>query len=172
MATVISIKDNRPLITHLPLIYDNGKLIGHLDRSNPQTELLKDNQEVTVLFSGPQCYISPSIFTTAQLPTWNYIRVHISGKVTEISNPQLIMDSMVTMTEFLEAPQHNYILEPDNDRMTKFIGYVKGFEIDITHWEGKFKLSQNKKPEDIASARRELIRSNQKSIQTFLNTVF
>lgn len=172
LATVISIMDNRPLISHLPLIYEDGKLIGHLDSSNPQAELLKDNQEVTVLFYGPQCYISPSIYATTQLPTWNYIMVHLNGTVSEISDPQLIMDSMITMTKFLEAPQHNYVLEPDNDRMAKFIGYVKGFEIDITNWEGKFKLSQDKKPSDIASARQELIRSNQESIKTFLKTVF
>ena len=37
LATIISIKDNEPLITHLPLIYNEfGKLIGHIDKQNPQ----------------------------------------------------------------------------------------------------------------------------------------
>ena len=31
LATLISVKDNEPLITHLPLIYrEDGKLIGHM----------------------------------------------------------------------------------------------------------------------------------------------
>jgi transcriptional regulator len=46
------------------------------------------------------------------------------------------------------------------------------FEIDITHWEGKFKLSQDKKPSDIKAARKELIRSNQESVKTFLDKIF
>ena len=56
LATVISVKDNKPYITHLPIIYrEDGKLIGHLDKFNPQAELLRDNNDVTLIFSGPQC---------------------------------------------------------------------------------------------------------------------
>ena len=172
LAMLVSVKDNLPLISHLPLIYSEGKLMGHLDKYNPQSALLKDNNDVTVIFSGPQCYISPSIYSTTQLPTWNYIRVHIKGKVNEIKDEETIKQSMIEMTSFLESPDHNYILEPDNPRMTQFISYVRGFEIDITHWEGKFKLSQDKKPSDIKSARQELIRANQESIKTFLEGVF
>ena len=172
LAMLVSVKDNVPLISHLPLIYSEGKLIGHLDKYNPQAELLKDNNDVTVIFSGPQCYISPSIYSTTQLPTWNYIRVHIKGKVNEIKDEETIKQSMIEMTTFLETPDHKYILEPDNPRMAQFINYVRGFEIDITHWEGKFKLSQDKKPSDIESAKTELIRANQESIKTFLDEVF
>lgn len=172
LAMLVSVKDNVPLISHLPLIYSEGKLIGHLDKFNPQADLLKDNNDVTVIFAGPQCYISPSIYSTTQLPTWNYIMVHINGTVKEITNPETIIKSMIDMTSFLEAPAHKYILEPDNPRMAQFISYVRGFEIDITHWEGKFKLSQDKKPSDMESARIELIRANQESIKTFLNRVF
>ena len=172
LAMLISVKDNMPLISHLPLIYSEGKLIGHLDKYNPQAELLKNNNDVTVIFSGPQCYISPSIYSTTQLPTWNYIMVHLKGNVKEVTDEEMIMQSMIEMTTFLEAPEHKYILEPDNPRMSQFINYVKGFEIDITHWEGKFKLSQDKKPSDIENARNELIRANQESITAFLNGVF
>lgn len=172
LATVISVKDGTPLISHLPLIYENGKLIGHLDKFNPQAEELKDGKSVTVIFSGPQCYISPSIYSTTQLPTWNYIFVHLKGRVTQIANTDVVKHSMIRMTEFLEAPEHRYILDPDNPRMEQFINYVKGFEIDISHWEGKFKLSQDKKPIDIESARNELIRANQNTIKTFLDKVF
>ena len=172
LAMLVSVKDNAPLISHLPLIYSEGKLIGHLDKYNPQAEVLKNNNDVTVIFSGPQCYISPSIYSTTQLPTWNYIMVHLKGKVKEIIDEQTIKQSIVQMTDLLEAPEHKYTLELDNPRMDKFIPYIKGFEIDITHWEGKFKLSQDKKPSDIESARSELIRANQESIKALLNKVF
>lgn len=172
LAMLVSVMDNKPLISHLPLIYSDGKLIGHLDKFNPQAEVLKDDNDVTVIFSGPQCYISPSIYSTTQLPTWNYVMVHITGKIKEITDPEAIKASMIDMTSFLEAPTHRYILEPDNPRMAQFISYVRGFEIDITQWEGKFKLSQDKKPSDIERAREELIRANQESIKAFLARVF
>jgi len=173
LATVISVKDNKPFITHLPIIYrEDGKLIGHIDKYNPQAELLKDNNDVTLIFSGPQCYISPSIYSTTQLPTWNYIKVHLKGTVKAIDINKALKESLIKMTEFLEHPEHNYILEPDNQRMEGMINYIKMFEITITHWEGKFKLSQDKKPRDIANARAELIKSNQDSIKAFLEKVF
>jgi len=174
LATLISVKNQQPFITHLPLIYrdTDGKLIGHIDNYNPHTDLLKDNNEVTIIFTGPQCYISPSIYTTTQLPTWNYIKVHVTGTVKAINNAEAIKESMIKMTEFLEQPEHRYVLEPNNTRMENALAYVTGFEITITHSEGKFKLSQDKHPRDIANARAELIRINQESIAKFLNKVF
>ena len=174
LATVISVKDNTPLITHLPLIYreTDGKLIGHIDIYNPQTSLLKDENEVTVIFYGPQCYISPSIYTTTQLPTWNYVRVHLTGKVTKIESTAALKQSLITMTEFLEAPEHQYVLEPDNPRLDKNLEYIKMFEITIDTWEGQFKLSQDKKPKDKENARQALIKANQESIKQFLDSIF
>ncbi len=174
LATLISVKNDEPLITHLPLIFDETTktLIGHIDLYNPQAELLKNNNPVTVIFSGPQCYISPSIYTTTQLPTWNYIKVHLKGHVKSINDSEAVKKSMIKMTEFLEQPDHKYVLEANNPRMAGAINYVKGFEISITNWEGKFKLSQDKKPQDIASAREQLIKSNQENIADFLTKVF
>jgi transcriptional regulator len=172
LATLISVEDNQPLITHLPLILDGEKLIGHIDIYNPQAKLLKDNRDITILFSGPQCYISPSIYSTTQLPTWNYIKLHLKGIVKAIESKVALKQSLITMTEFLEAPDHKYVLEPDNPRLDRNLDYIEMFEIDITSWEGKFKLSQDKKPKDTELARQELIRASQEHIKTFLDKIF
>ena len=172
LATVISVADNQPLITHLPLIFENGKLIGHIDIYNPQANFLKDNNDITLIFSGPECYISPSVYNTTQLPTWNYIKVHLKGKVKAIESKSALKQSLIAMTEFLEAPDHKYVLEPDNPRLDRNLNYIKMFEITITDWEGKFKLSQDKKPSDTKAARTELVRANQESIRKFLDSVF
>ncbi len=174
LATVISVKDNEPLITHLPLIYreTDKKLIGHIDIYNPQAELLKDNNSVTIIFSGPQCYISPRVYTTTQLPTWNYIKVHLKGLVIEVNDEKKVKQSLVDMTDFLEAPYHKYKLKMDNPRMHGLINYIKGFEIDITSWEGKFKLSQDKKKSDMENAKAELLKKSKENINTFLDEIF
>lgn len=172
LATLISVENNEPLITHLPLVLEGEKLIGHIDIYNPQATLLKDNNDVTILFSGPQCYISPSIYSTTQLPTWNYIKLHLKGTVKAIESKAALKQSLITMTEFLEAPDHKYVLEADNPRLDRNLNYIEMFEIEITSWEGKFKLSQDKKPSDTENARQELIRANQESVKLFLDNVF
>jgi len=105
LAMLVSVKDDKPLITHLPVIIneETGKLVGHIDLNNPQANLLKDNKEVTLVFKGPDCYISPSVYTTEQLPTWNYLMVHITGKVNKISNLEKAKQTMVAMTVFLQG---------------------------------------------------------------------
>ena len=171
LATLISIQDDVPLVTHLPLILENEKLIGHIDKFNPQTECLKDQKPISIIFYGPQCYISPSIYSTTQLPTWNYIRVHLKGRVKAIESRTALKQSLIKMTEFLEAPEHKYVLEPENPRMNRNLDYIKMFEIEIIEWEGKFKLSQDKKPKDTDLAKTELIKANQKSIGDFIEFI-
>ncbi|MFT4611818.1 MAG: transcriptional regulator [Glaciecola sp.] len=172
LATLISVENNEPLITHLPLIIEGEKLIGHIDIYNPHAKLLRDNNTITILFSGPQCYISPSVYSTTQLPTWNYIKLHLKGTVKAIESKAALKQSLVTMTEFLEAPDHKYVLEADNPRLDRNLNYIEMFEIEITSWEGKFKLSQDKKPKDTERARAELVRASQESIKQFLETIF
>lgn len=176
LATVISVVSNKPVITHLPLIFNPdknfGKLIGHLDKSNPQVEALKNGQPCTVIFNGPDTYISPSIYTTQQLPTWNYIKVHIEGKVSQITDPDLIKQSMVKMTHFLETPEHNYALEINNPKMDALIKYVVGFEIEITSWEGKFKLSQDKSTTDQNQAKKQLQINYQTIMNEYLDKIY
>lgn len=173
LAMVVSVKNNTPFITHLPLIYreEDGKLIGHIDKFNPQADLLKADNDVTVIFSGPQCYISPSIYSSPQLPTWNYIKVHLKGTVKAIESKEALKESLITMTAFLEHPEQKYILEPDNPRMAGALNYIKMFEISISEWEGKFKLSQDKNTQDMANAKAELIRANQVNIHRFLDKI-
>ncbi|WP_159022754.1 FMN-binding negative transcriptional regulator [Formosa sp. L2A11] len=172
LATLISIKDNVPFITHLPLIYNSGKLIGHIDKNNPHAQLLCKDNAVTVIFSGPDCYISPNIMGAKELPTWNYIKVHIQGTASEIENENAVKQSMVDMTAFLEEPEHAYVLDYHNPKMDQFVNYVMGFEIDILQWEGKFKLSQNKSAEKQDLAKQQLISFNKTSIKPFLDKVF
>lgn len=172
LATVISVSNSEALVTHLPLVLKGNKLIGHIDIFNPQTKLLKDNNLVTIIFQGPECYISPSVYSTTQLPTWNYIKVHLKGKVSAIESKESLKTSLIEMTAFLEGDTPKYILDSNNPRMERNLEYIKMFEIDIIEWEGKFKLSQDKKPSDKQAAREELIKASSKSIRPFLDNIF
>ncbi|KAA1245693.1 FMN-binding negative transcriptional regulator [Aquimarina sp. RZ0] len=171
-AVLVSAQDKTPFITHAPVILHGQKLVGHIDANNPHVELLKDDYPVTCIFQGPQTYISPSIYTTNQLPTWNYIIAHAIGIVTEIKDSDIIKKSIITMTEFLETPNQNFTLSINDTRMDRLLPHIHCFEIEVQQWEGKFKLSQDKVPADIENAKQELIKNNQKNITDFVNGLF
>ncbi len=174
LGMLVTAKDGKPFVTHIPFIYNetSKKLVAHLDRNNPQLETLKDEAEVTVVFKGPDTYISPSIYTTPQLPTWNYIIVHVTGKLQLINEPEAIMQTMVEMTKFLEGKEENFILKKDDPRMERLIDYIQAFEIEITNWEGKFKLSQDKIPQDFENAKQELIKKSRKDVSGFIDEIY
>lgn len=171
---LITAKDGKPFVTHIPFIYNETtkKLVAHIDRSNPQLEMLNDDAEVTVVFKGPDTYISPSVYSTAQLPTWNYIIVHITGNIQLINEPKAVKNTMVAMTEFLEGREQKFILRNDDPRMERLINYIQAFEIEITHWEGKFKLSQDKIPQDFENAKQELINKSGKNFAGFIDEIY
>lgn len=174
LGMLVTSKAGKPFVTHIPFIYNETtkKLVAHIDRSNPQMETLQNNAEVTVVFKGPDTYISPSVYTTPQLPTWNYIIVHITGNIQLINEPEAVKKTMVVMTEFLEGKAQKFILKNDDPRMERLINYIQAFEIEITHWEGKFKLSQDKIPQDFENAKRELIKKSHKDISVFIERIY
>ncbi len=174
LAMLISAKDGKPFVTHIPIIYNetSKKLVAHIDRNNPQLETLNDGDEVTVVFKGPDTYISPSIYTTPHLPTWNYIIVHITGTVKLINETEAVKQTMVEMTEFLEGQEQRFILKIYDSRMERLINYIQAFEIEITNWEGKFKLSQDKIPQDFENAKQELIKKSRKDVSGFVEGIY
>lgn len=94
-ATVITVQDNQPSISHLPLTpKKNGnelELIGHMAKANPQWKYLENNL-VTCIFHGAHTYITPVWYTKDDVPTWNYSTVHAKGNATLIeTEPELIL---------------------------------------------------------------------------------
>lgn len=174
LGMLVTAKYGKPFVTHIPFIYNetSKKLVAHLDRSNPQLETLTENAEVTVVFKGPNTYISPSIYSTPQLPTWNYIIVHVTGKLQLINDPEAIKQTMLDMTEFLEGSEQKFILKKDDPRMERLINYIQAFEIEITNWEGKFKLSQDKNSQDFENAKKELIKKSRKDCSGFIENIY
>ena len=174
LGMLVSVKDGKPFVTHIPIIYNetSKKLVAHIDRNNPQVETLNDGAEVTVVFKGPDTYISPSVYTTPHLPTYNYIIVHITGTIKLINEPEAVKKTMVDMTEFLEGDAQKFTLKNDDPRMERLLNYIQTFEIEITHWEGKFKLSQDKNEQDFENAKEELVKKSQKDVSGFIEKIY
>ena len=75
-----------PLISHVPFLLsaDGASAEFHLVRSNPIVRVLRDGPvEARLAIQGPHSYISPDWYgVDDQVPTWNYVAVHLTGEVT------------------------------------------------------------------------------------------
>src|SRR6187402_3094913 len=83
-AILVSEAEGKPWATHLPLVLDTnseGKdiLFGHISKANKQWKDFDPDKEVLAIFSGPHAYISSSWYDHVNVPTWNYLAVHIYG---------------------------------------------------------------------------------------------
>jgi transcriptional regulator len=145
-ATLFSQHNGEPYATHLPLMLDRekGLLTGHFARPNGQWKDI-ENQTVLAIFQGPHCYISPSWYETNQaVPTWNYVAVHVYGKIEFVEDDQELLDSLNDMVKKYERPGSSYQLEnADASFIAGMSRGIVGFKIKIEKIEGKAKLSQN-----------------------------
>ncbi|WP_339863998.1 FMN-binding negative transcriptional regulator [uncultured Algoriphagus sp.] len=149
-ATLVSQIDSKSWATHLPFVLDkneNGKAIltGHIAKANPQWKNLTEDQDVLVIFQGPHAYISSSWYNHENVPTWNYLAVHVYGKIRLIQGEKL-MDHLSKLVDTFEEGRPNRVsVETMNpDFVAKQIKALVGFEIEITEVHGSRKLSQNR----------------------------
>ena len=141
-----------PSITHLPFAVENEKAIvlwSHFAAANPQAKELKTGDRVTVVFSGPHSYISPSLYDAKEnVPTWNYIAVHAHG-IYHACTPEekdMVLDKMIQSYEPAYAEQYKNLPE---EYISKLKNGIVAFTIHVEKLQGKYKLSQNKKPGEI-----------------------
>jgi len=150
--------------THIPLLLEeiNGKqiLTGHVSKENPQAESFKTNDEVLVIFHGAHSYISSSWYDHENVPTWNYLAVHVYGKVKLHSLEQSI-EALKKLVDKYEANSKNPIRVEELSKKTMLQARgIVSFEIEITAIEAKKKLSQNRDDKNYKNIITELEKTN------------
>jgi transcriptional regulator len=144
---LFSAVDQQPFATHLPFLIDSqggpqGRLIGHMAKANPQWQEL-DGQDVLVVFSGPHAYISPAWYETpGTVPTWNYVAVHVYGKLKLVNNAEGLEEIMRESVDYFE-PNSPLAGQVQDDFFQNMLKAIVGFHIEIERIEGKWKLNQN-----------------------------
>ncbi len=157
---LVNITDGKPWATHIPLELDvdkDGKdvLVGHIAKANPQWRYFKDTDEVLCIFNGPHSYVSSSWYKEEEVPTWNYIAVHVYGKLT-ILDEAAVLESMHKLVEKYEKNVKDPIsLHQMSPKTMRQIKGVVGFEISITDIQATYKLSQTR-PHDHSKIIQEL----------------
>jgi transcriptional regulator len=150
---LVSVKDGLPLGTHIPLLLgkkETGEdtLTGHISKGNEQKYSLTDGARVLVIFAGPHAYVSPRWYTKMNVPTWDYISVHVYGEVRIVEGEELkAAVSRLTDKHEQHLPHPVKIEEiPEKSLLDDLRGIV-GFEILIGEIQAAYKLSQNRDEE-------------------------
>lgn len=155
-ATLVTVSDGVPIATHLPLQLDDrgeqGTLVGHLARANPQWRTFDGRAEALVIFTGPHGYVSPSWYEVCPaVPTWNYMVAHVYGVPRVLEDEAAVRRHLFALVERFEADQpHPYDHPYDDDWLRRMMQGIVAFELPIARIEGKFKLSQNRGEADRA----------------------
>lgn len=168
-ALLVTALDGPPQASHLPFLYDpergpEGTLLGHMARANPQwhdfAALAERGAEALVIFQGPHSYISPTWYGGGPptVPTWNYAAVHAYGQPRLMEEPAAVRGLLDRLVAVQEAGQARPWSTQDLEE--SFVqGMMRGmvaFEMPVTRLEAKAKLSQNKKPAQLAAATQAL----------------
>jgi transcriptional regulator len=151
---LVSHDGEKLVATHLPVeIVENADgsltVLGHMSRANPQWKSFGE-QEVLLIFQGAHTYISPRWYNHVNVPTWNYINVHVYGKVRMLEGEELrsLLSELVRKHEV----STDYSMEGlPADFVEKEMRGVAGFVLDVTRLDAASKLSQNRDDESYSN---------------------
>ena len=151
--------------THIPLelaINRKGKAIleGHISKENLQWNGFLESNEVLAVFLGPHSYISSSWYDHENVPTWNYIAVHVYGKL-KIIEGQAVIESLKKLVNKYEQKYENptRIEDLSEKTMLQARGIV-AFEIEIDEIQATRKMSQNRDSKNYQNIISELEKNN------------
>ncbi|WP_395058362.1 FMN-binding negative transcriptional regulator [Flavobacterium sp.] len=146
---LINQNDGNILATHIPLEFEikqNGKqfLEGHISKENPQWKIFENDDRILAIFSGSHAYISSSWYDHENVPTWNYIAVHVYGKV-KILDYEESLYSLKKLVDKYEVNSENPVRVEDlSEKTMRQARGIIAFQIEITSIEAVKKISQNR----------------------------
>jgi transcriptional regulator len=154
--------------THLPVVFDpargpQGTIEGHIARANPHHKLVRaaaeqgpGPRESLVIFTGPDAYVTPAWYPGKavhgrEVPTWNYIAVHAYGPLTLHEDPSWLLAHHTRLSAQSEAdrPEPWEVSDAPADYIAGQLKAIVGFELRVTRLEARWKMSQNRTPEEI-----------------------
>jgi transcriptional regulator len=159
---------------HLPMLLDGNVLRGHVARANPVWK--QGAGEALAIFLGPHAYVSPNWYpskaeTGKAVPTWNYFTVHARGTIAWMQDPGWLRAHVTTLSNTHEAGRENpwAIGDAPASYVDGLLRAIVGFELTVTSFEGKWKLSQNRDAADQAGVREGLRRDGREDVARLMD---
>ena len=144
---LVSTVNNRPWATHIPLelqtdVEGNEVLYGHISKGNEQSKNLLENTAFMAVFTGPHSYISSSWYSFEDVPTWNYIAVHVYGKLTVLSDEELLFSLKKLVDKYESKSEHPVKIENLSEKTMRQVMGIVGFKMTLDEIHAAFKISQ------------------------------
>ena len=136
-----------PLVSHVPFVLTSDKTAElHLVRSNPIARLGECPAVIAVTWAD--AYISPDWYgIDDQVPTWNYVAVHLRGRLVPLP-PEALPGALERLSHTFEsrlAPKPVWTMDKMQDEaLTRMLRMIRPFRLTITDIQGTWKLNQNK----------------------------
>ena len=158
-----------PLMAHVPfLLSPRGDFAEiHLARSNPVARAGLPLPAV-IAVSGPDAYVSPDWYgpheeVPDQVPTWNYIAVHLRGMLEPLPPDTLRphLDALSAEHEGRIAGKRPWTsAKTGPEAMERMMRMILPFRFRVSGVDGTWKLNQNKKAPIRARAAAALARGD------------
>ncbi len=165
-----------PMVSHIPFLIKTDRreiiLEGHISRANSQAEQLKKGKPVLVVFQGPNTYISSSLYSHTNVPTWNYQAVHIYGTIETMETPELIQHLEESVQHF-EDQRHQKLSFADfpEAMIEDYLKGICGIRIKAYKTEAAYKMSQNRNEKDYQNIVSDLAQSPASKDQQVANVM-
>lgn len=145
-----------PLAAHIPFLLNEDASLAelHLARSNPIARASLPTPAL-IAVSGPDAYISPDWYgpheqVPDQVPTWNYVAVHLRGTLELLPEDALHphLDALSAEHETRIAGKRPWTsAKMTEGAMPRMMRMILPFRFRVSSVEGTWKLNQNKTPE-------------------------
>ncbi|MDH3265274.1 MAG: FMN-binding negative transcriptional regulator [Paracoccaceae bacterium] len=139
-----------PLASHIPFVLDpgGGSAELHLVRSNPIARSLGAPAPALLAVIGPDGYVSPDWYELEdQVPTWNYVAVHLRGRLTRLPQEALRgqLDRLSAKFEGRIAGKAPWLVgKVQAEALERLMRMIVPCRFDILSVDGTWKLAQNK----------------------------
>lgn len=147
-------ENNKPVATQIPVFIeerdDKLYLSGHMMKQTDHHKAFEKNPNVLCVFTGHHTYVSATWYSNPnQASTWNYMSVHVKGKL-KFLNEEALIDVLKKTSLHFENGNENSSTVYDNlpeDYRNRLIKAIVAFEVEVESIDNVFKLSQNRDKE-------------------------
>jgi transcriptional regulator len=151
-------EDGKPVATQIPVFIEerNGRLYltGHMMKQQDHHKAFEKNPYALCVFTGPHTYVSATWYKDPhQASTWNYMSVHVKGKMNFLGEEGLIDVLRKTTLHFEQHDKNSstiYDNLPDEYR-SRLLKAIVAFEVEVEQMDHVFKLSQNHDKETVGN---------------------
>jgi transcriptional regulator len=124
-----------------------ASLLGHFALSNPHVAMLRSAAQATILFMGPQGYISPELVSKpGWAPTWNYAAAQFDVEIELLpeENATALEKLVYRMERDRQVP---WTIAEMGARYDLMVKQIVAFRAHVRRVRGRFKLGQDETPQ-------------------------